>query len=178
MDRKARYPFKWFGLAPLSVLLSMTLSTGTLRAGPIDDERQPEPTDPSAYYDEPADEPAALNAILTMPEANEDSFDLPDGVEGTRDSTRVENVLPPTVQTSFNYPTNGKPSPLFGAQPFTQQLVLFEEFGPEKLDPTTPARPCRFHRRPLARYRNKTPTVRPAVRHPVPHSMRSCANRG
>ncbi|MHA6234598.1 multicopper oxidase domain-containing protein [Pseudomonas fluorescens group sp. PF-69] len=138
MDRKARYPFKWFGLAPLSVLLSMTLSTGTLRAGPIDDERQPEPSDPSAYYDEPVDKAAALNAILTMPDANEDSFDLPDGVKGTRDSTRVENVLPPTVQTSFNYPTNGKPSPLFGAQPFTQQLVLFEEFGPEKLDPTTP----------------------------------------
>ncbi|PTU04108.1 copper oxidase, partial [Pseudomonas sp. HMWF031] len=93
---------------------------------------------------EPADEPAALNAILTMPEANQDSFELPDGVKGTRDSTRVENVLPPPVQTSFNYPTNGKPSPLFGAQPFTQQLVLFEEFGPEKLDPTTPAAPLPF----------------------------------
>jgi hypothetical protein len=74
-----------------------------------------------------------------MPEANEDSFDLPDGNKGTRDTTRVENVLPPSVQTSFNYPTNGKPSPLYGAQPFTQQLLLFEEFGPEKLDPTTPA---------------------------------------
>ena len=145
MDRKARYPFKWFGLmTPLSVLLTMTLGTATLRASPIDDERQPEPSDPSAYYDEPADEPAALNAILTMPEANLDSFDLPDGVKGTRDDTRKENVLPPPVQTSFNYPTNGKPSPLFGAQPFTQQLVLFEEFGPEKLDPTTPAAPLGF----------------------------------
>ena len=119
MNRKARYPFKWFGLlTPLSVLLSMTLSTGTLRASPIDDERQPEPTDPSAYYDEPADKAGALNAILTMPEANEDSFDLPDDTKGSRDTTRVENVLPPTLQTSFNYPTNGKPSPLFGAQPF------------------------------------------------------------
>jgi FtsP/CotA-like multicopper oxidase with cupredoxin domain len=145
MNRKARYPFKWFGLlTPLSVLLSMTLSTGTLRASPIDDERQPEPTDPSAYYDEPADKAGALNAILTMPEANEDSFDLPDDTKGSRDTTRVENVLPPAVQTSFNYPTNGKPSPLFGAQPFTQQLVLFEEFGPEKLDPTTPSAPLPF----------------------------------
>ncbi|MBV6821697.1 multicopper oxidase domain-containing protein [Pseudomonas sp. PD9R] len=144
MDRKSRYPFKWFLLTPLSVLISMTLASGTLRASPIDDERQPEPSDPSAYYDEPADEPAALSAILTMPEANEDSFDLPDGVKGTRDATRVENVLPPSAQTSFNYPTNGKPSPLFGAQPFTQQLLLFEEFGPEKLDPTTPAAPLPF----------------------------------
>jgi FtsP/CotA-like multicopper oxidase with cupredoxin domain len=145
MDTKARYPFKWFGLlTPLSVALTITVSTGTLRASPIDDERQPEPTDPSAYYDEPEDRVGALNAILTMPQANQDAFDLPDGVKGSRDTPRVENVLPPTVQTSFNYPTNGKPSPLFGAQPFTQQLLLFEEFGPEKLDPTTPAAPLPF----------------------------------
>ncbi|RON20976.1 copper oxidase [Pseudomonas brassicacearum] len=145
MDIKARYPFKWLGLlTPLGVLLTMTLGTANLRASPIDDERQPEPSDPSAYYDEPADEATALNAILTMPEANQDSFDLPDGVKGTRLTTRQENALPPAVQTSFNYPTNGKPSPLFGAQPFTQQLVLFEEFGPEKLDPTTPAAPLGF----------------------------------
>jgi hypothetical protein len=44
MDRKARYPFKRFGLlTPLSVLLTMTLGTTTLRASPIDDEQQPEP---------------------------------------------------------------------------------------------------------------------------------------
>ncbi|MGH8333262.1 MAG: copper oxidase, partial [Pseudomonas sp.] len=140
MDRKARYPFKWFGLlTPLSVLLTMTLGTATLRASPIDDERQPEPSDPSAYHDEPADKAGALNAILTMPPANLDSFDLPAGVKGNKGTTRVENILPPALQTSFNYPTNGKPSPLYGAQPFTQQLLLFEEFGPEKLDPTTPA---------------------------------------
>ncbi|OYP98392.1 hypothetical protein B7L09_29320 [Pseudomonas mandelii] len=143
MDRKARFPFKWFGLiTPLSVLLTMALGTATLRASPIDDEREPEPNDPSRYYDEPADEAAALNAILTMPEANEDSFDLPDGVKGSRDTTRKENILPPAVQTSFNYPTNGKPSPLFGAQPFTQQLVLFEEFGPEKLGVTRQRAPA------------------------------------
>ena len=145
MDRATRYPNKLFLLTPLSVFLALTLGTMTVvRASPIDDEGQPETSDPSAYYDEPADEATALNAILTMPEANEDSFDLPDGVKGTRNTTRAENVLPPSVQTSFNYPTNGKPSPLYGALPFTQQLVLFEEFGPEKLDPTTPAAPLGF----------------------------------
>jgi FtsP/CotA-like multicopper oxidase with cupredoxin domain len=145
MNRTMRYPGKTFLLTPLSVFLTLALGTMTAaHASPIDDERQPETSDPSAYYDEPADEPAALNAILTMPEANEDSFDLPDGVKGSRDSTRIENVLPPSVQTSFNYPTNGKPSPMYGAQPFTQQLLLFEEFGPEKLDPTTPAGPLAF----------------------------------
>ncbi|MCP1517770.1 FtsP/CotA-like multicopper oxidase with cupredoxin domain [Pseudomonas migulae] len=80
-----------------------------------------------------------MNAILTMPPANLDAFDLPAGVKGTRETPLKENILPPAAQTSFNYPTNGKPSPLYGALPFTQQLVLFEEFGPEKLDPTTPA---------------------------------------
>ena len=113
MDTKAWYPFKRFGLlTPLSVALTISLSTGTLRASPIDDERQPEPTDPSAYHDEAADKAAALNAILTMPDANLDSFDLPGGVKGSKDTTRVENILPPTVQTSFNYPTNGRPSPV------------------------------------------------------------------
>ncbi|TFH81127.1 MULTISPECIES: multicopper oxidase domain-containing protein [Pseudomonas] len=145
MDRTTRDHKKLFLLTPLSVFLMLALGNmAGVRASPIDDENQPEASDPSAYYDEPADEPAALNAILTMPEANEDSFDLPDGVKGTRNTTRSENILPPTVQTSFNYPTNGKPSPLFGAQPFTQQIVLFEEFGPEKLDPTTPAAPLGF----------------------------------
>ena len=145
MDRKARHPCKWLGLlTPLSVLLVTMLGTTSLRAGPIDDEGQPGPTDPSAYHDEPADRQGALNAILTMPPANLDSFDLPGGVKGTRDTPLKENILPPAVQTSFNYPTNGKPSPLYGALPFTQQLLLFEEFGLEKLDPTTPAAPLPF----------------------------------
>ncbi|MGP6433377.1 multicopper oxidase domain-containing protein [Pseudomonas paraglycinae] len=145
MDRAMRDPRKLFLLTPLSVFLMLALGQMTgVRASPIDDENQPEASDPSAYYDEPEDRAGALNAILTMPEANLDSFDLPDGVKGTRNTTRMENILPPTVQTSFNYPTNGKPSPLYGAQPFTQQLVLFEEFGPEKLDPTTPAAPLSF----------------------------------
>ena len=30
-------------------------------------------------------------------------------------------------------PTEGQPSPLFGARPFTQQMVLFEEFGAEAM---------------------------------------------
>ena len=41
MNTKARYPSKWL-LTPLSVLLTMTLGTATLRASPIDDERQPD----------------------------------------------------------------------------------------------------------------------------------------
>jgi hypothetical protein len=42
----------------------------------------------------------------------------------------------------FNIPTGASPSPLFGAQPFTQQMLLFEEFGTQPLptiDCTGPA---------------------------------------
>jgi hypothetical protein len=39
----------------------------------------------------------------------------------------------------FNVPTNSRPSPLFGALPFTQQMLLFEEFGTEPLSATAPA---------------------------------------
>lgn len=145
MDTTMRDPSNIFLLTPLSLFVLATFATvAVVQASPIDDESQPETSDPSAYYDEPADRAGALNGILTMPEANEDSFDLPDGIKGTRATMRLENVLPPSIQTSFNYPTNGKPSPLYGAQPFTQQLLLFEEFGPEKLDPTTPAAPLPF----------------------------------
>jgi hypothetical protein len=87
-----------------------------------------------------------------MPATNRGSIALPNGVYGDRNTPRADNVLPPSLQTSFKIPTNGKPSPLFGAQPYTQQLLLFEEFGTEKLDPTLPAPPLTF----------PVPTVGPA----------------
>jgi FtsP/CotA-like multicopper oxidase with cupredoxin domain len=123
----------------LSGAMLLLMSCLDLYAHPIDDVDPPSPTDPSAFHDPAQDTVEALNSLLTMPEANEGAFDLPDGVEGDRNTPRKENQLPPAAQTSFNYPTNGKPSPLFGAQPFTQQVLLFEEFGPQRLDPTTPA---------------------------------------
>ncbi len=36
----------------------------------------------------------------------------------------------------FDVPTGGDPSPLFGAQPFTQQMLRFEEFGTKSLPAT------------------------------------------
>jgi len=38
---------------------------------------------------------------------------------------------------SFDIPSGGKPSPLFGAAPFTQSLLLFEEFGLEAFQAST-----------------------------------------
>ena len=40
---------------------------------------------------------------------------------------------------SSDVPTEAPPSPLFGAQAFTQQLLLFEEFGPEAMPAGTAA---------------------------------------
>ena len=99
MEKKAQRNFKRPGLlAPLGVLLTMTLSTATLRASPIDGERQPEPSDPLAYCDEPADEPAALNANLSMPEANQDSFDFAKTVDGALWATGDGYCLKVTVK--------------------------------------------------------------------------------
>ncbi|EKT4464681.1 multicopper oxidase domain-containing protein [Pseudomonas putida] len=124
----------------LSSVTAMLFSLGliTAIASPLDDTSQPPPTDPSAYYDPPDDPVKALDDINSEPEANEGALELTDGVYGDRVTPTTENVLPPLQQTSSQYPTNGKPSPLFGAEPFTQQLLLFEEFGTEKLDPTAP----------------------------------------
>lgn len=158
-------------------------------ASPLDDNSQPPPTDPSAYTEQPADPTPALLNLSTLPEANEGALELVDGAHGDRDTVRIDNVLPPALQTSDRYPTNGKPSPLFGAQPFTQQLLLFEEFGPEKLDPTTPAPELTFPVPTSARPRRRTQRRRaqrakwygpgsvPQAARPVsvPEPVRQCA---
>jgi manganese oxidase len=38
------------------------------------------------------------------------------------------------ARAGFDIPTGARPSPLYGAQPFTQQMLLFEEFGTEALE--------------------------------------------
>jgi FtsP/CotA-like multicopper oxidase with cupredoxin domain len=42
----------------------------------------------------------------------------------------------------FDIPTGASPSPLFGAQPWTQRMLRFEEFGPEPLVPPGPGLPA------------------------------------
>ena len=53
-------------------------------------------------------------------------------------------LLPSTpVYGNDGIPSGGRPSPRFGAQPFTQQLLLFEEFGVEPMatEPVPPGLP-------------------------------------
>jgi FtsP/CotA-like multicopper oxidase with cupredoxin domain len=78
----------------------------------------------------------AQDLIATLPPANKGAFT--GGPTGTFTDAGINNVIPAAQQTGANVPTNGSPSPLFGAEPFTQKLLLFEEFGREPLDPNAP----------------------------------------
>ena len=40
------------------------------------------------------------------------------------------STAPMSVSAGFDIPTGAPLSPLFGAQPFEQQMLRFEEFGP------------------------------------------------
>ncbi|MCX6107887.1 MAG: multicopper oxidase domain-containing protein [Proteobacteria bacterium] len=60
------------------------------------------------------------------------------GATGTVADVR-QSLKPGTLigTNSFDIPSGAAPSPLFGALPFSQKLVLFEEFGPEALQAAT-----------------------------------------
>ncbi|MEJ8835386.1 multicopper oxidase domain-containing protein [Ramlibacter sp. AN1133] len=107
---------------------------------------EPPATDVSHFTDQPADPTQALQDLLTAPEANEGSFEIPGGFVADKRAVDINNVFQRDTLMSTNYPTNGLPSPLFGAKPFTQQMLMFEEFGPEPLDPNTPAGTLPFPR--------------------------------
>ena len=53
--------------------------------------------------------------------------------EGGPTGTEADAALNEPAPQDFDIPTGQKPSPLFGAQPFTQQMLLFEEFGPRPI---------------------------------------------
>ena len=70
-------------------------------------------------------------------EANHGAFE--GGPTGTLEDTRIDLVVPEEEQRSgggtggFNIPTGSAPSSLFGVLPFSQKMLRFEEFGPERL---------------------------------------------
>lgn len=89
---------------------------------------------------DPTDESALAQTVVGRP-----AVDLGDGWHGYHgalvggptetiaDAALTLNQQPLGPENSFNIPSSGKPSPLFGAQPFTQDVLIFQEFGPEKL---------------------------------------------
>ena len=93
------------------------------------DDPIPPPDDPSHYTGpEFGDLPDGLE------EANKGSFEG-GNTETPADAGEFNSQAEEDQRDDgiFNVPTNGPPSPLFGAQPFSQQMLRFEEFGPEKL---------------------------------------------
>jgi FtsP/CotA-like multicopper oxidase with cupredoxin domain len=124
---------------PLFVLTAVcaaaigTFSLNVSQAGSLDYFGDPPMTDPSHGTEQPADPTQALQDLLNQPEANEGSFEIQGG-HLEKPEISDENVVQRDELSSYNYPTNGYPSPMFGALPFTQKMMLFEEFGPEKLD--------------------------------------------
>src|SRR5579885_688287 len=100
---------------------------------------------PDDFDEPPANDPSALvgldfdqNLLATLPPANSGAF--LGGPTGTDADEETANAVPKAMQQNgVEVPTNGRPSPLFGAQSFTQQMLLFEEFGREPLNPVIPA---------------------------------------
>ncbi len=79
--------------------------------------------------------------LAGLPPANEGAFE--GGLTGTEADAGANNAVPENQQQSggtFNVPTGGRPSPLFGAQPFTQRMLLFEEFGRDPMPASATAR--------------------------------------
>ncbi len=86
-----------------------------------------------------------------LPEANEGAFE--GGATGTVADAADANVLQSEEQRDdgvFNVPTNGAPSPLYGATPFSQQMLRFEEFGTHKQKLWKKKRPWRWNDLPTA----------------------------
>jgi len=111
----------------------------------MDDFGEPLATDPSHFTDQPADPTLMLQQLFDLPEANEGALEIPGGFIEKK-QVGDENVIQRDALYPFNYPTNGLPSPMFGAQPWTQKMLVFEEFGPERLDASAEAGTMPFPR--------------------------------
>ncbi len=111
-------------------------------SGPVhaDDESDDDGNSASEGPYPPEDDPSRFTDLVIgdlpagLADANEGAFE--GGLTGSGVDAGANNVLPAASQRDdgiFNVPTNGPPSPLFGAQPFTQRMLRFEEFGTQKL---------------------------------------------
>jgi len=103
----------------------------------VDDGPFPPEGDPSAFTG-----PEFGDLPDGMADANLGSFE--GGETGTSIDTSKDNSIVEAAQRddgTFNVPTNGPPSPLYSAQPFSQQMLRFEEFGPDGLDLARDAAP-------------------------------------
>lgn len=83
------------------------------------------------------------DAFPTNPQESVDTDDdgIGNNADPDDDNDEVVDAIDslPLVPNQSDVPTDGEPSPLFGAKPFEQQMILFEEFGTDVFDPNEPA---------------------------------------
>ncbi len=135
--RRRIHPATRFALSAVTIA-AMSCAALNARAA-LDPFGPPPATDPSHETDQPKNPTQALQNLLSAPESIRGSTEIPGGIFLEKKQVATDNVIQRDALSSFNYPTNGYPSPMYGAQPFTQKLLMFEEFGPEKLDPAAAA---------------------------------------
>ena len=138
-----------------SLLTVALLTTSVVALGTVlDDTGQPPAGDPSAFTGPLIGNQFAITNLAALPQANAGSF--AGGATGTKNDAAGETV---TVApgTGVDIPTGAQPSPLYGAQPFTQQLLMFEEFGRDTLA-GAPAAPIPFPQPALGSLPENDPT--------------------
>jgi FtsP/CotA-like multicopper oxidase with cupredoxin domain len=128
----------------LSAAACALLGTSLAIAAQLDYFGPPPAGDPSALTGPFIGSQFADQGLAALPETNAGSF--VGGVTGTKLDARANGSVAQSsllLNRAIDVPTGSKPSPMFGAQPFTQRMLLFEEFGLDKLDPSAapPANP-------------------------------------
>ncbi|MFA7617847.1 MAG: multicopper oxidase domain-containing protein [Thiohalomonadaceae bacterium] len=118
------------GRLTLAVAAALGASLMPAANGALDDTSMPPADDPSAYTGPSIGNEFAIDFLATQPPANQGAWE-----GGTKADTEINNSVPEDEQRtggSFDVPTGGLPSPLFGAGDFEQRMLRFEEFGTEK----------------------------------------------
>ena len=99
----------------------------------------------------PADDLSAFTGPIVSEERSDGLVDAIPAMEGALEIQNhkhgdpgLNNSLTNGIQAEgiggqYDVPTGGAASPMFGVLPFTQPFLRFEEFGPQKLDPTVSA---------------------------------------
>ena len=75
------------------------------------------------------------DGLENLPPANEGAFE--GGATGTPEDA-FDEAIPEALLGGGEVPTGGSPSPLFGAQAFTERMLRFEEFGTEEMPNSFP----------------------------------------
>jgi hypothetical protein len=113
----------------LLLLMGGAVLSSVALAAALDPWGEPPEGDPSAWTGPSIGTEWAIDYLKTLAPANAG------GEEGGNPHANVflrEDQL--RSGGSYDIPTGGAPSPLFNAAPFEQQMLLFEEFGPQVME--------------------------------------------